>query len=199
MTQPELKRRMAAYLCERGIAIGYAERAGWRAVDDALAQCMGFHPALPGIVIPYLHPVTHKPHPTVMRLRYFDPPTVNHKLLRYVQPRGSGVEAYFDPNIDWPNVLTDTRLTIAVTEGEAKALHLNQRRKDLGAVTVALGGVWSFLEPRQDNRPRDLTPWLRAMRQLGRGRNYVIAFDSDMGDNVDIQSAAETLGGLLSQ
>lgn len=194
-----LQQRMNAYLRERGVAVGYAEGGGWHAVDAALAQCMGFYPSQPGIVIPYLHPITLEPHPTLMRLRYFDPPIVNGKVRRYAQPRGSGVEAYFDPNVDWASVLTDTRVSVAVTEGEAKALHLNQHRKDLGAATVALGGVWSFLESRQGNRPRELTPWLRAMRELGRGRTYIIAFDSDIGDNVDIQSAAETLGGLLSQ
>ena len=194
-----LQQRMEAYLRERAIAFEYAERAGWRTVDAALADVMGFYPALPGIVIPYLHPITHEPHPKVMRIRYFDPPTINGKVRRYTQPRGSGVEAYFDPNVDWSSVLTDTRITVAITEGEAKALYLNQDREFLGMATVALGGVWSFIEPRLRNQARELTPWLRAMRELGRGRTYIIAFDSDRNEKVGIQRAAETLGGLLSR
>lgn len=202
MTDRELRQLMAEHLWrEYKVTLMRAESAGWRAVDGALASCMGFYPAQPGIVIPYLHPLTREPHLSVMRIRYFDPPpTVNGKTRRYNQPAGSGVEAYFDPNVDWASVLTDRRVEIVITEGEAKALHMNQHSKRLGGrVGVALGGVWSFLEPRRgDNHPRDLTPWLRALREMGRGRKYIIAFDSDINDNTKIQDAAETLQGLLS-
>ena len=191
---------MNEYLRQRGVRPGYARQGGLFAVTAAEAAAMSFPYARQsrgGIVIPYFHPLTGEAHPTVRRIRFFDPlPTDSEgEEIRYIQPKGSGVEAYFDPNVDWASVLTDSRITIAITEGEVKAQHLNQRRDALGVVTVALGGVWSFRSKDGD----DLTPWLRALREVGRARQYVIAFDSDMAENESIQAAACTLWGLLAQ
>ena len=188
-----LQQRMTEYLRERSVDREYAERAGLRAVDTPMSRTMGFAPALPGIVIPYLHPLSREPHKTLMRIRYFDPPVIGGKERRYAQPKDSGVEAFFDCNVDWACVLPDVHATIVITEGEVKALALNQRRDALGVVTIAIGGVWMFKAREAD----DLTPWLRAMRELGRGREYIIAFDSDMATNPDVRAAALRLTELL--
>jgi hypothetical protein len=198
MTNPE--QLMAEYLDERGISLKYAKQAGQKAVDAEMAERMGFPYARrsqAGVVSPYLHPLTRKPHDTLMRIRYLGelPLDSNGEPIRYAQPKLSGVEAFFDANIDWLEVMRDASIGIAITEGEAKALYMNQHRKALGAVTIGLGGVWNF----RDKGTGDLTPWLRMIRaaRSWSGGDYIIAFDSDMATNSDIQHAAAKLAELL--
>jgi Domain of unknown function (DUF3854) len=198
MTNPE--QLMAEYLDERGISLKYAKQAGLKAVDAEMAERMGFPYARrsqAGVVSPYLHPLTRKPHDTLMRIRYLGelPLDSNGEPIRYAQPKLSGVEAFFDANIDWLEVMRDASIGIAITEGEAKALYMNQHRKALGAVTIGLGGVWNF----RDKGTGDLTPWLRMIRaaRSWSGGDYIIAFDSDMATNSDIQHAAAKLAELL--
>lgn len=143
--------QMAAYLSARGIRLKYAEEAGLKAVDAEMARRMGFPYPYAGIVIPYLHPFTRIPHESLMRIRYFDPPLdKDGKEVKFAQPRGSPVEAYFNPHIDWIAVSQDTSLPIHFVEGEIKALCMNQH----GFVTIGLGGVDSF-------GGAELTEWLR--------------------------------------
>ena len=194
------QQRMAAYVEERDIDIKYAEGAGLRAVDAEMAERMGFpyaNRSQGGVVSPYLHPLTRKPHDSLMRIRYLGelPRDNNGEPIRYTQPKQSGVEAFFDANVDWLEVMRDANMRIAITEGEAKALYMNQHRRALGAVTIGLGGVWNF----RDKETGDLTPWLRMVRASRSisGGDYIIAFDSDMATNSDIQRAAAKLAELL--
>lgn len=157
MTSPE--QQMAAYLKKRGVTLKYAEAAGLKAVDADLAQTMGFPCARRsqgGIVIPYLHPETQEPHETLMRIRYFDPVPLDRvgKPMKFAQPKGSPVEGYFDPHINWAEVSQDKSIPIYFVEGEIKALCMNQH----GFVTIGLGGVDSF-------GGAELTAWLRAVLQ----------------------------------
>jgi hypothetical protein len=144
---------MAAYLKARGVRVKYAEEAGLKAVDANMARAMKFPYAQPGIVIPYLDPLTQAPHKLLMRIRYFDGANEG-KLPKFAQPKGSPVEGYFDPHIDWAAVSHDTRIPIYFVEGEIKALCMNQH----GFVTIGLGGVDSF-------GGAELTEWLRAVLQ----------------------------------
>jgi hypothetical protein len=198
MTNPE--QLMTEYLKERGISLKYAKQAGLKAVDAERAERMGFPYAdrsQGGVVFPYLHPLTREPHDTLMRIRYLGKlPRDNHgEPIRYTQPKQSGVEAFFDANVDWLEAMRDASTPIVITEGEAKALYMNQHRRALGVVTIGLGGVWNF----RDKETGDLTPWLRMVRaaRSWSGGDYIIMFDSDMATNQDIQCAAAKLAELL--
>jgi len=199
MTQHE--QMMTKYLQDGRISLEYAYAAGVRAVDASTAHMMGFpyaHRSQGGIVFPYFNPLDGKPHSTLRRVRYLGelPCDGNGKHVRYTQPCASSVEAFFDANVDWMEVMADPRIEIAITEGEAKALYMNQNRRRLGGIaTIALGGVWNFRETATG----DLTPWLRMVRaaSCGLGRKFIIAFDSDMDENESIQAAAAKLMELL--
>jgi hypothetical protein len=199
MTQHE--QIMAKYMRERKISFEYAKAAGIRAVDANTADLMGFPYARRsqgGIVFPYFNPLNGKQHPNLMRIRYLGevPHDDAGKAVRYTQPRGSDVEAFFDANVNWLKLMRDPNRPIVITEGEAKALSLNQHTEPLGSiVAIALGGVWNFREKATG----DLTPWLRMIRASsgGVGRKIVIVFDSDMADNPSIQAAAAELSRLM--
>jgi len=196
MTNPE--RLMAAYLRERGIDKDYALRAGARPVDTATATAMGFplaHRSQGGVVWPYLHPLTQEPHPTLMRIRYLGelPRDNEGEEVRFVQPRNSDVEAFFDANVDWMSVFRDESIRIVITEGEAKAIALNQHWREYNAAVVGLGGVWNFRD-----KTRDLTPWLRMVRAASQNRRGVlVVLDQDMQTNKGIRRAGETLVQLM--
>jgi hypothetical protein len=140
-----------AHLSVRGVRPKYAEEAGLKAVDAEKARRMGFPYAYAGIVIPYLNPFTQTPHQSLMRIRYFEG-TNGGKPPKFAQPKGSPIEGYFDPHVDWVAVSQDTGVPIHFVEGEIKALAMNQR----GFVTIGLGGVDSF-------GGAELTEWLRAV------------------------------------
>lgn len=200
-TQTFLKAKLIQYLHARGIPLRYAERAGVRIVDDDIAASMGFPYASLGIVFPYLHPLTREPHPTLMRIRYLGlshrvSPDHGYEPVRYAQPKGSGVEAFFDANIDWMAVFRDQTISIRIVEGEAKALCLNQKWRAMDrTVTVALGGVWNF---REKKGGKDLTPWLRMVRAASQGsRKVIITFDDDAALNSSIRHAQSALSALL--
>ncbi len=178
----------------------YAERAGWRSATREAAMEMKFpfaRRSQGGLVIPYFNPLTHAKHPNLNRIRYqgvlpIDPD--NGKEVRYIQPADSEVEAYFDPNIDWLHVFQDESINIGITEGEAKALAVNQHWRYYNMVFVAIGGVWNFREKETG----DLTPWLRMVRAASQShRGVLVLFDSDMEHKQDMQRASETLVKLM--
>jgi hypothetical protein len=206
------KQNMTEYLNDRGIAAKYAEQAGAKAVSRTMARCMGFPLAAHsngGVVFPYLHPLNHEPHSTLMRIRYFDPGVwidargkatsffgEGCKTRRYMQPKGSGVEAFFDANVDWMAVFRDQTISIRIVEGEAKALYMNQHWRTMNrTVSVGLGGVCNFREQNGE----DLTPWLRMVRAASQGsRKIIITFDDDAVTNPDIQKSERELARLLN-
>jgi hypothetical protein len=152
-TSPE--QLMAEYMKPRGVLLKYAKESGLKPVDAEMAYTMGFpfaRRSQGGIVIPYLNPFTHEPHALLMRIRYFPPEPLDKdgKEVRFAQPKGSLIEAYFDPHVDWKKVAKDPRIPIHFVEGEIKALAMNQN----GFVTIGLGGVDMF-------GGENLTPWLR--------------------------------------
>jgi hypothetical protein len=147
-----LQKRMDSYLRDRGVTPKYAEEAGLYPVTGAQARDLSSPFFRDSIVIPYKHPFTRKPHEKLVRFRYLSDSlstAADSKQVRFAQSKGSGVEAYFDPHMDWRKVSKNVSISVHFVEGEIKALAMNQR----GIVTIGLGGVDSF-------GGAELTPWL---------------------------------------
>lgn len=150
-TTSTVQHKMESYLRERGVRLDYAIKAGLRAVSATEAAALGSPWKREAILIPYIHPF--KRLEELVRFRYLcDPLPIggNGKVAKFGQPKGSNVEAYFDPSVDWENIARNSRIPVHFVEGEIKALAMNQR----GLVTIGLGGVNSYGGP-------SLTPWLR--------------------------------------
>ncbi len=149
-----LQQKMDAYLRERGVTSKYAKKAGLYPATGAEARRRSSPYAHDAIVIPYLYPFDHEMvHKELVRFRYLTNPLPvdkSGKSIKFAQPKGSPVEAYFDPHVDWQSVAKDTSIAIQFVEGEIKALAMNQQ----GFVTIGLGGVDSF-------GGAGLTAWLR--------------------------------------
>jgi hypothetical protein len=154
-----------------------------------------------GLVIPYFDPMTCLLAQYVQdgvampyaRVRWLQPRAPGHgfvkaKPIRYAQPPRSGVRAYFPPDPQWPDVLTDVRTPIVLTEGEAKAL---RARKD-GFACIAFGGVYSFVD-----RGGALLPELAAT--AWEGRDVYIAYDSDAETNPQVLAAEARLAEELQR
>lgn len=109
-------------------------------------------------------------------------------MPRYLQIPGTGVEAYFPPNVDWNSIITDTSVGVIITEGEAKAAKASKE----GFPTIALGGVDSF---RSLKRGILLARTLREFNW--RGRRVYICFDSDIVSNPNVVAAANRLALAL--
>lgn len=148
-----LQQRMNEYLRARGVNPKYAQEAGLFSASGAKARELGSPFAQDAIVIPYYDPFSLEQHQTLVRFRYLStslPADKNGKEAKFAQPKGSGVEAYFDKHVDWKKVAKNNRIPIFFVEGEIKALAMNQN----GFVTIGLGGVDSF-------GGASLTPYLR--------------------------------------
>lgn len=149
-----LLQKMAEYLRERCVSPKYAAEARLFPVSGAKARELGSPYVHDAIVVPYVYPFDCKMvHEKLVRFRYLgDPLPVDKsgKPVKFAQPKGSPVEAYFDPHLDWRRVAKDTNIPLHFVEGEIKALCMNQH----GFVTIGLGGVDSF-------GGAELTEWLR--------------------------------------
>lgn len=146
-------------------------------------------PARAGIVIPYYAPdgsilqVNGRP---FARVRWLDTAKVSSfngriKAPRYGQPKGTGIQVYFPPLVDWAAVLNDPAIPIMTTEGEAKGITacLNGYR------CFALGGVYNFANNGQ------LVPVLESAQWLK--RPVAIIYDSDAATNPDVLAAEARL------
>lgn len=150
---PPVQRRMETYFRQRGVTSKYAQSAGLRAISGAEAHKLGSPWKHAAILIPYYHPFDRAEHRNLIRFRYLSnplPKSSDGKVAKFAQPKGSEVEAYFDPHIDWVRVAEDHSKPLYFVEGEVKALAMNQR----GLTTIGLGGVNSY-------GGKDLTRWLR--------------------------------------
>jgi hypothetical protein len=153
-----VQQRMETYLRQRGVRVKYATDAGLRAVTAAEAKELGSPWKHDAISIPYYDPLYRaKKHRNLVRFRYLSDPlpkSRDGKTAKFGQPRGSEVEAYFDPNVDWKKVKEDTNIPLYFVEGEIKALAMNQ----CGLVTIGVGGVNNY-------GGEDLTAWIRQVLQ----------------------------------
>lgn len=150
----------------------------------------------PAIVIPFYMPGATEPH--AYRLRPTHPRTVKHRgkgrVVKYDQAQRPGVLVYFTPRARAAGGYTDVAHVCHWTEGEKKALALDQ----LGLVCVGLTGVWNWSDPgeRLDTGGDQLHPAIRQHVAIA-GREHVVCFDADARDNKQVMHAAARLGGLL--
>jgi putative DNA primase/helicase len=124
------------------------------------------------------------------RTRPHDPPRgKNGKQIKYLQPKGSPLRAYF-PVASLPK-LRETNSPLYITEGEKKALALSQLK--VGA--IGLGGVWCGCKKGTAELIDDLAKidW--------KGRVAYIVFDYDKKQNTrrQVRAAARRLAKALRE
>lgn len=175
-----------------------------RALTAEQTAAIGPHfAACPALRIDYMDPFTerapaqplrHKAmYPPFFRIRYLGPNLPvdkKGKAIRYMQPGGIGVCAYFPPNIDWSSVLADTNKTIYVTEGELKAA----KACDMGFPTIGLGGVNNIYSHKTGY---SFLPELERVDWVA--REVVICFDNDVLTKPNVISGLNALGRELEQ
>ena len=159
------------------------------------------YPDVPVLIFNYMDvvtgkPFTFKPHwPDYQRIRLLKDPagfaaqTVK-KPVRYLQPRDSGVAAYFPTNIDWKPILDDPGESLIITEGELKSAKACKE----GFPTIGLGGVHSFKSSTYDLL---FLPELDAVNWVK--RKVYICFDSDTKTNQNVCNALNELAETLAK
>lgn len=150
----------------------------------------------PGLVIPFFlpghaEPVMYRVRPDRPRQQKREGKT---SAVKYEQPKGVPVVPYLPPTTRRGGGLTDASRPMLWTEGEKKALLLDQ----LGLPTIGGTGVWCF----HDATKRDAEGmWVlhAALREhvTVAGREHRIVFDSDAADNDQVMMAARRLAGML--
>ena len=108
------------------------------------------------------------------------------KPVKYESPRGQPNQAYIPPGV--ADVLPNVSSELLLTEGEKKALASTQA----GFPCVGLVGVNGF-KPKNRGR-RCSRPWKSI---AWKGRRVLIAFDSDVTSNADVQAAESQLAALI--
>jgi hypothetical protein len=157
------------------------------------------YPKVPVLVFNYMDVHTGKPFqflpcwPDHKRVRMLKDPSgfaaqTTKKPTRYLQPKDSGVAAYFPTNIDWKPILADVGESIIITEGELKA---SKACKE-GFPTIGLGGVHSFRSVKHGMlllKELDSINWVK--------RNVYICYDSDTKTNENVCNALNELAEVL--
>ena len=94
------------------------------------------------------------------------------KVIKYEAPAKTPQRAFFGAGFDWPKILADPSIPIAITEGAKKAACL----LSLGVAAIALTGVdgWSL---RDEANNRQLLPELKLF--CHKERPVILAFDAD--------------------
>lgn len=198
-------------LAASGITAEQAEAAGIFWTDSAAAGGPGLSPS-PSLILPYPDPwggldawLTYSREgrdvpfararylPALEARRGFGKPK---KAVRYGQPAGSPVRAYFPiaPDLDWVAIAEDVSRPVVITEGELKALAAAAR----GYPCIGLGGVSNFTRRGGLADTRTFLPELDRFEWSG--RTVFICFDSDRATNPDIVAAEGRLArelGLL--
>lgn len=150
----------------------------------------------PALVFPFYLPGATEP--CGYRIKPTHPRTEKRRgrarEIKYDQAQRAGLLVYFAPRARVAGGYGDVAAPCLWTEGEKKALALDQ----LGYVTVGLTGVWNWSDPAErDATGADrLHPTLREHVVVA-GREHVIVFDADARDNKQVMHAAARLGGLL--
>ncbi len=173
------------YLEERGLTGETIKGAGfYSARPGDLSRLAGrsVPDETSGLVIPYPNA------PDFCRLRLFPPiPTADGKPQKFGQPLGTGVRAYIPADV--AEILTDPTHSLAITEGEVKALALTQ----VGWACIGLGGVWNF---RCKDLPRN--QMIEDLEAIRWDRRIVrLVPDSDAWTNEQVLLAVFTLARLL--
>lgn len=178
-------------LARSGITPDEAQRCGIYPVENARLTYIGF-PRVPALVLPYFDPRTRQPMTydgkPFLRVRFLaEVHNEDGKLIRYSQPRDSGVHAYFCPAVDWTPLLDNAAIPLVITEGEKKAASACLR----GIPTIGLGGVFNW---REDGK---LIPELADIAWAG--RQAIVCYDSDAVDNPQVRHAELALCAELQR
>jgi len=159
------------------------------------------YPDVPVLVFNYMDPRTgeashFKPgYPAYQRIRTLKDPAgfaaqTTKKPVRYLQPKDSGVAAYFPSNVDWSKILDDPDEPIIITEGELKAAKACKE----GLPTIGLGGVHSFKSARHG------LLWLTELETVNWVKRPVfICFDSDTRTNENVCNATNEIAKSLER
>lgn len=148
------------------------------------------------LVIPFYVPGAAEPH--AYRIKPTNPRTEKRRgkqrAIKYDQATRPGVLTYFGPRARASGAFADATQVCHWTEGEKKALALDQ----LGLCCVGLTGVWNWSDPaeRDATGGDKLHPTLREHVAIA-GREHIICFDADARENKQVMHAAARLGGLL--
>jgi hypothetical protein len=166
---------------EHGLDVGKIRKRGLRHVDQATATVMlDYHAPSGGIVIPFYdrhgnllcYTDQHGKVVPFFQIR-FDKPTGK---MKYGQPRGSGVHAYFDPCVDWETVSGQ----IIITEGAPKAMAGN----DSDFRVVGLCGV-NMAGGKSDGQLL-----LKEIEDLiTQEQTFCVMMDSDVHSNINVYRA----------
>lgn len=187
--------KLAAY----GLTYEHAKKLHIEVLDAE--ETKGVDPlflSLPALRLRYMDPATGKPltphskWPAFQRFRYLvdPPPNSAGKVQRYAQSERSGVCAYFPTLRDWSTILTDTKQTIYITEGEFKAAKACER----GFPTIGLGGVWNFTSKASGGaflRELEAVDWVQ--------REVYIIYDNDGQPNEKVIMALNRLAEELCE
>ena len=147
------------------------------------------------LVFPFYLPGADKPHAYRLRPSH---PRIERKrngkqrAVKYEQPAGSPLLVYYPPRARAAAWYRDVERVLYWTEGEKKALALDQ----LDRACVGLTGVWNWTDPDADGDA--LHPTI-AQHVTVAGRAHVIVYDADARDNHKVMLAASRLCGLLLQ
>ncbi len=186
------------YLAARALTVEVARRAGISPVASATTIHRGYEKQ-PCLLIPYFDPIsgavlTYTANGEVheyarIRLLGENPVKgfVKTKPLRFRQPKGSPVFAYFaaGTGISWQSVLQDKEIPCVITEGEFKGLCACEH----GIPTIALGGIDNF---KNDGVfLSELEPFIAG------GRQIIICPDSDVTEKPGVQAAVRRLTAEL--
>ncbi len=183
---------MAADLDRSGLTLADAKKRRWdiEYLSDRVGMTIRYFDARDRAQF-MQSPATRRP---FYRFRFLGdlPPrrAPDEKPLRYWQPKGSGVCAYFDPTIEWGPILDNPAAPVIITEGEKKAAKACKE----GFPTIALGGVDSF---RSKKLGLEFLPELDGIAWTDRVVHIV--FDSDAKTKRDVKRAVRTLSAKLKQ
>ncbi len=149
------------------------------------------------LVFPYLLP--GRDEPVFCRVRPSRPrievrKNGRERTIKYEQPRHTSIVPYFPPRLRARALGDETHLPLAFTEGEKKALLLDQ----LGIPCIGAPGVTTFhdVPKHQAGQGYYLHPLVIEHVPI-KGRLCYIVFDSDAADKPEIMRAAMVLGTML--
>jgi hypothetical protein len=158
------------------------------------------------IVIPYYdemgEPLQDPNLPALTRYRFlFKTPQFNTEApdCKYSQPADTRPMLYIPPILgtslidgedhDWPEIFTDPKIPLIITEGEMKSLCASIH----GLYTVALGGVWAFRSVARG------IGWLPELRRIDFAKRKVfICYDSDVTVKPEVLEALNALSEELA-
>ncbi len=178
----------AAQLYTESRSAELAQLVGRRTWPRVCGAALVFPFILPGETEPYAYRVR----PTIPRV-------TGHKRdgspkhAKYDQATEHGVLTYFPPRARAAGDFGNAQRTLYWTEGEKKALVLDQ----LGLACVGLTGVWNYADvEHKDETGERLHPRIRDSVAIA-GRAHVIVFDADARSNDQVMLAAGRLAGVL--